>query len=494
LVALALAPGPSSADAQPFAYVPNYAGHSVSVIDTATRTVTATIPVGLFPSGVAVHPSGALVYVVNNGDFTVSVINASTNAVTATVPVGSFPFGVAVHPAGTFVYVTNQTDGTVSVINTSTNTVTAVVPVGSNPAGVAVLPSGTFAYVANFGDGTLSIIDTGTNTASSPVPVGSSPAGVVANRAGTRVYVAIQGEAEGRVAVIDTASQAVVASLPSGLAPTGVGVSPSGATVYTTDQGAFPGTVSVIDVATRTVSATVPVGVSPFGLSVHPSGALVYAANFASNTVSVISTASNTVIDDVTVGNGPFSFGEFIGPLTASRNQLTALGTASLWLGVANSDDNGRRIDVRVEIYKNTELIGVGELLNQRVAGNALANATALAIPLTLVGGAVDVGSLDVLSSKVKVRRRGGSGNFGVRFWYGHGLPPPSKKGGWSRFGATLGGAEMFLYYRGPACPLGSCVRELEPAPGATGVASVVKATASWDLFGEWFTTPIIFD
>src|SRR5215475_15882686 len=38
----------------------------VSVINTATNTVTTTIPVGHFPLGVAVSPNGAFVYVANS--------------------------------------------------------------------------------------------------------------------------------------------------------------------------------------------------------------------------------------------------------------------------------------------------------------------------------------------------------------------------------------------------------------------------------------------
>ena len=36
------------------------------MIDTATNTVTATIPVGSDPSGVAVSPDGTHAYVANN--------------------------------------------------------------------------------------------------------------------------------------------------------------------------------------------------------------------------------------------------------------------------------------------------------------------------------------------------------------------------------------------------------------------------------------------
>jgi 40-residue YVTN family beta-propeller repeat len=77
----------------PFAYITNYGNNNVSVFDMANNTVTATVPVGIDPNGVAVTPDGTKVYVANGNvgsDFgTVSVIDAATNTVIATVPVGN---------------------------------------------------------------------------------------------------------------------------------------------------------------------------------------------------------------------------------------------------------------------------------------------------------------------------------------------------------------------------------------------------------------------
>jgi YVTN family beta-propeller protein len=54
------------------------------------------------------NPSGSRAYVTNLFSSTVSVINTATNAVIATVPVGIGPVGVAVAPNGGRVYVTNS--------------------------------------------------------------------------------------------------------------------------------------------------------------------------------------------------------------------------------------------------------------------------------------------------------------------------------------------------------------------------------------------------
>jgi YVTN family beta-propeller protein len=44
--------------AQTFTYVTNDGSSSVSVIDTVSNTVTATVAVGIFPQGVAITPDG----------------------------------------------------------------------------------------------------------------------------------------------------------------------------------------------------------------------------------------------------------------------------------------------------------------------------------------------------------------------------------------------------------------------------------------------------
>ncbi len=58
---------------------------------------------------VAAAPSG---YITNSSDGTVSVLDIATNTVTATVPVGADPMGVAVCPDGARVYVANEFSNT----------------------------------------------------------------------------------------------------------------------------------------------------------------------------------------------------------------------------------------------------------------------------------------------------------------------------------------------------------------------------------------------
>ncbi|WP_326608936.1 Ig-like domain repeat protein [Streptomyces scopuliridis] len=302
------------------AYVTNEGDNTVSVISTATNTVTATIPVGSVPFWVAITPNGLTAYVTNSGDNTVSVISTATNTVTTTIPVGSVPLGVAIPPNGLTAYVTNSGDNTVSVIDTATNTVTATIPVGTAPFGVAITPNGLTAYVTNSGDNTVSVISTATNTVTATIPVGTAPFGVAITPNGLTAYIANNGD--NTVSVISTATNTVTATIPVGTAPLGVAIPPNGLTAYITNNG--DNTVSVIDTATNTVTATIPVGTAPFGVAITPDGLTAYIANNGDNTVSVTPTAPFATTTTLTSAPDPSVFGQ---PKTLTATVTSTVGT-----------------------------------------------------------------------------------------------------------------------------------------------------------------------
>src|SRR5437016_1467189 len=87
LMALVAVSSARPAEAAPFAYVVNEISDSVSVIDTATNKVVASValPVGSFSLGVAVTPDGKHAYVTNSNPGTVSMVDTATNNVVADV-------------------------------------------------------------------------------------------------------------------------------------------------------------------------------------------------------------------------------------------------------------------------------------------------------------------------------------------------------------------------------------------------------------------------
>jgi YVTN family beta-propeller protein len=228
----------------PYAYITNSGSSNISVIDTTTDTVKATINVSSSPEGIAVNSAGTKVYVANGGNNTVSVIDTASNAVTADISVGQGPRGVAVTPDGTKVYVTNAVDNDVSVIDTSTNKPIKRVPVVFQPFGVAVSTDGTKVYVSNTGTTHLSVINTSTDNVTATIPVGFLPQDIAFTRDGTKAYVP---NFRHSVSVIDTSTDRALTPIQVGTNPQGVAVSPDGTKVYVTNG--IDNTISVIDTA-----------------------------------------------------------------------------------------------------------------------------------------------------------------------------------------------------------------------------------------------------
>src|SRR5262249_7501996 len=136
LLAMGLRPMPAAA--APFVYVANFNTNNVAVIDAASQTLVATIPLPPLPDQcgpgdcgpdyVAITPDGGYAYVaISHLDSVGSVAVIDTllalldpaNAVVAVIPVGADPQEVAINPDGAHVYVANPISHSISVIDTA---------------------------------------------------------------------------------------------------------------------------------------------------------------------------------------------------------------------------------------------------------------------------------------------------------------------------------------------------------------------------------------
>ena len=268
------------------AYVASFFSSSVSVINTSTNEVVATVAVGDYPQWVAVSADGSRVYVAS-GDGSVSVINTTTNTSALVGSVDS-PAGVAVSPDGSRLYVANSSSDSVSVLNTATSAVVTTVAVGDVPLGVAVSPDGSRLYVANSSSDSVSVLNTATNMVVTTVAVGRHPWGVAVSPDGSRVYATNDGGSS--VSVLNTATNTVVATVSVDSNPIGVAVSPDGSRVYAASGS---GSMSVIDTATNTVVATVLFATNSMGVAASPDGSRVYVTEFGDGVVSVLSVPSS---------------------------------------------------------------------------------------------------------------------------------------------------------------------------------------------------------
>jgi len=326
------------------AYITNAGDGTVSVINTATDTVVATVTVGTAPIGVAVSPDGLKVYVANSTGGSVSVINAVTNTVVATVPINDVLFGVAITPDGKTVFVTGGRS--LYNIDTATNTVTHPVPAGGT-FGVLVTPDGKETWAASERTPFISVSNATTNALVAVVDLTAFSCGLIPVAGGsgiaalpdsTTVFEATLigfGGQIGLVSVIDAKNHSCLENGVVGASTTfGVAVLPAGSNLSCVAAQPAPGckpfyvsgvtisgtgTVFVLDYPLETpgfsIATKITVGNNPKGIAVTPDGKKLYVANQNDNTVSVIDTATNKVTATINVGTAPWAFGKFIAPV-----------------------------------------------------------------------------------------------------------------------------------------------------------------------------------
>jgi YVTN family beta-propeller protein len=292
----------------PFVCVANSGAGTVSVLDTATSTVVATIPVDGAPVGVAITPDASRAYVttrrVQVGGL--SVIDIATKNVTAKLGLTDFFIaGITLSPDGGCAYIANSGNNhVVTVLDTATNTVSARIALPES-IDLAVSPDGKWLYVTHF-DG-VTVVDTATNQIDTDIDVGKGTTatvgrGIAFSPDGHAAFLTTGGS--NSVAVIDAATRAVIATIDVGADPVGIAAHTADGRVYVTNHGA--GTVSVIDTATASVVSTIRVGDGPVGVTVTADGSRVLVANLNSDTVSVIDTATDALVGDIATGLRPF--------------------------------------------------------------------------------------------------------------------------------------------------------------------------------------------
>jgi YVTN family beta-propeller protein len=344
--------------AAPRAFVPNYGDGTVSVIDTATDQVIATLPVQNGPSGVAVDPSETRAYIVNSDSQSISVIDIPTLNVSTPVhgsAVGNGAFGVAVSPDGLYFYVANRISDTVFVYSAAPpQFLSGIGYFADMPMALAVDAEGT-AYVSlHAGPGGNGANGPGYAEIAPPpdlgwnmVAPGISPNGIAVTGGpggGHRqVYFADEGANAVKSWDQTRYPYPYLKSISVGAQPYGVAVAPDSTQLYVTNAGSD--TLSIIDIASDAVIATVPVGLQPHGVSAHPDGRRVYVVNTGSNTVSVVDAVTFSVLNTIPVGSSPVALGKFIKPFCTSDadcddRRSCSIDTCQTETGVCDHIDN----------------------------------------------------------------------------------------------------------------------------------------------------------
>ncbi|MCC6428566.1 MAG: hypothetical protein IT435_17325 [Phycisphaerales bacterium] len=184
--------------------------NNISIIDTATWTVAATLATGAgtFPVVASFNADGTKCYVTKRDTDSVVTVNIAGAGSTLgpSVTVGDFPFTTVATPSGSKLYVMNWSPNTVSVVNLATNTVikTIVLPNGQNMDSLRMSPDGSSVYASygqasiGFGgggyfttqDGAVAIISTASDTIVQTIPTGKVGSSMVVSGNGNIAAIA----------------------------------------------------------------------------------------------------------------------------------------------------------------------------------------------------------------------------------------------------------------------------------------------------------------
>ncbi len=334
-------------------YVVCEGSDEVRVVDTATRKVVASIPVGRVPRGIASSPDGRTLYVTNSWSDNVSVIDAAQMRVVETLPAGFEPTGVVVDSSGTTLYVANRLSSDISVIDLKTGREIKRLLAGRGASYLALSPDGKLIFCTHIypnpgafrtpPNSEITVIDTQRQIVVDRKPL-HNVAGVfhVALSHDGKLGVAAQLRPKNLVPLahvehgwafgdsltlfgpdVGQPVQIPIDELDRYYAlPWGVAIAPDKSKLFVTTAGSE--SVTVVDVAhllhsvksrrkafVNDLSASadyvvdrIPVGHNPRGAIIAPDDATLYVANRLDDNISVIDMRSDKVISTIDLG-GP---------------------------------------------------------------------------------------------------------------------------------------------------------------------------------------------
>jgi YVTN family beta-propeller protein len=312
-------------------YVTNERSNNITIIDSVTNEVVATVPTGKRPRGIHASPDGKTLYIALSGSPIagpgvdestlppadkaadgIGVFDVAQRKLVKTIAGGSDPEEFSLSKDGSLLYSSNEDTGETSVIDLAAGSVAATLKVGdseSEPEGVTTSPDGKFVYVTAENEGMVFVIDTETRKVIKSIKVGARPRSVAFFADGSKAYVTCEND--GTLAIIDAVKHVKTGDIkigkptaPENIKPMKIILSPDSKTAYVSaGRGKM---IFIIDTATDMVTGSVEAGQRPWGIDISPDGKYLYTANGPSNDVTVIDLNTKMVLKTIKAGESPW--------------------------------------------------------------------------------------------------------------------------------------------------------------------------------------------
>jgi YVTN family beta-propeller protein len=185
-------------------------------------------------SGMTLSHDGATLVTCNSYDNNISIIDTASWSEVARVPVGAFPVRAVFSSDDSTIYVTNRNSDTVSVVKNAGagSTVTGTISVGHYPFELAIAPNGSRLFVGDTnvsGDAQIDVVDLpGTSVANTLVLTDGLISGLHVDPASKKLYAAVGGASamsgqpvnpSGYLFVIDVQDGTILDQINTGLTP-----------------------------------------------------------------------------------------------------------------------------------------------------------------------------------------------------------------------------------------------------------------------------------
>ncbi|ABK05892.1 40-residue YVTN family beta-propeller repeat protein (plasmid) [Arthrobacter sp. FB24] len=232
-------------------YIAHLGDGTVHAVDLARGTVAGTVPGTPSVHGVTLAPDRHLLLAAVSGTNEVALIDTNTLKVTARVPAGNTPDGIAYDPVHGKAYVSNEHDHAETVIDLATNTAKAPIEIGGE-AGNSIYDPSSGTVLVNVQDrNELAIIDPDTDTVTDriPVPDCTSNHGLYVDGANKLAFVACEGSA--KLLVLDLDTKQVTARFDTGDNPDVLAFDTGLHRLYVASES---GIVNVFDEQNRTLT------------------------------------------------------------------------------------------------------------------------------------------------------------------------------------------------------------------------------------------------
>ena len=198
----------------------------ITVLDTTTNKITNEIlTTSKSPSHIDFSRDGSLAYVANILSNDITLIDTKTQKIIATIPVGTIPNEVEPSSDDKYLFVANVTDGTVSIVDIVAQKEIDIIKAGEGTHGIAISPDGNYIYASNRASNDVVMIDMETKEV-----VNSIETGIVANHVSyvpdlNKLYVTNKDSND--LAVIDAENLTMIKKVSLGKTPHEISFAPS---------------------------------------------------------------------------------------------------------------------------------------------------------------------------------------------------------------------------------------------------------------------------